>query len=63
MLGDAAMDRLRAESPSPVLDPQGVARACVALCSGLMDSVTGQVLVVDEGWSRLDPLGRSAEPR
>jgi NAD(P)-dependent dehydrogenase (short-subunit alcohol dehydrogenase family) len=63
VLGDEAMDRLRAESPSPVLDPAGVARACVALCSGQMDAVTGQVLVVDEGWSLLDPLGRSAGPR
>ena len=35
----------------------GVARACVALCSGLLDSMTGQVLVVDEGWSLVDPLG------
>ena len=62
VLGDAAMDRLRAESPSPVLDPRGVARACVALCSGLMDSVNGQVLTIDEGWSLVDPLLRE-EPR
>lgn len=56
MLGDAAMERLRQRVPSPVLDLAGVARACAALCSGLLDSVTGQVLVVDEGWSLLDPL-------
>lgn len=63
VLGDEAMDRLRAESPSPVLDPRGVARACVALCSGLMDSVTGQVITIDEGWSLLDPLARASGPR
>lgn len=62
VLGDEAMDRIRARVPSPVLDPRGVARACVALCSGLMDSVTGQVLVVDEGWSLLDPLGPAGGP-
>lgn len=56
MLGEATLDRLKQESPSPVLDLAGVARTCVALCSGLMDSVNGQVLVVDEGWSLVDPL-------
>jgi len=62
MLGDAAMDRLRQRVPSPVLDLPGVARACVALCSGLLDSMTGQVLVVDEGWSLVDPLGWTSGP-
>ena len=54
--GDAAIDAVKGRAPSAVQDPRGVARACVALCSGLMDSVTGQVLVVDEGWSLVDPL-------
>lgn len=54
--GDAAMDTVRERAPGVVQEPRGVARACVALCSGLMDSVTGQVLVVDEGWSLVDPL-------
>ena len=54
--GDAAIDAVKERAPSAVQDPRGVARACVALCSGLMDSVTGQVLVVDEGWSLVDPL-------
>jgi NAD(P)-dependent dehydrogenase (short-subunit alcohol dehydrogenase family) len=54
--GDAALDAIKQRAPSAVQDPRGVARACVALCSGLMDSVTGQVLVVDEGWSLVDPL-------
>lgn len=54
--GDAAIEAVKARAPGAVQDPRGVARACVALCSGLMDSVTGQVLVVDEGWSLVDPL-------
>jgi NAD(P)-dependent dehydrogenase (short-subunit alcohol dehydrogenase family) len=36
--------------------PEDVARVCLALCSGLMDAVTGQVIVVDEGWSLVSPL-------
>jgi NAD(P)-dependent dehydrogenase (short-subunit alcohol dehydrogenase family) len=54
--GDAAIDAVKQRAAGAVQDPRGVARACVALCSGLMDSVTGQVLVVDEGWSLVDPL-------
>lgn len=54
--GDAALDAVKQKAGGAVQDPRGVARACVALCSGLMDSVTGQVLVVDEGWSLVDPL-------
>ena len=38
------------------IDPLGVARVCVALCSGLFDAVTGQVIVVDEGWSLVSPM-------
>jgi NAD(P)-dependent dehydrogenase (short-subunit alcohol dehydrogenase family) len=39
-----------------ILDPRTVARACVALCSGLMDSVTGQVINVDEGAALISPV-------
>jgi NAD(P)-dependent dehydrogenase (short-subunit alcohol dehydrogenase family) len=56
MAGDAAIDAVKSRAPGVVQDPRGVARACVALCSGLLDSVTGQILVVDEGWSLVDPL-------
>jgi NAD(P)-dependent dehydrogenase (short-subunit alcohol dehydrogenase family) len=52
--GDAVIDRLH--EAGMVLDPEGAARACVALCSGLLDAVTGQVLVVDEGWSVVNPM-------
>lgn len=54
--GDAAIEAVQQRAPGAVQDPRGVARACVALCSGLMDSVTGQVLVVDEGWSLVGAL-------
>ena len=63
MLGDEAFARLNALSPSPVIDPQLVARACVALTSGLLDGMTGQVLVVDEGWSLVDPSQSSPDAR
>lgn len=52
--GDAAMDRLVEQGV--VLDERGAARACLALCSGFLDALTGQVLTVDEGWSLLGPL-------
>lgn len=55
--GDAAISEARRRGGDRFIDPRGVARACVALCSGLMDSVTGQVIVVDEGWSLASPLG------
>jgi NAD(P)-dependent dehydrogenase (short-subunit alcohol dehydrogenase family) len=43
-------------SGSPWMDPRSVARACVGLCSGLMDGITGQVITVDEGASLLSPV-------
>lgn len=54
ILGEAAVEALARGTPL-LLDPRQVARTCVALCSGLMDAVTGQVLVVDEGWSLVSP--------
>ncbi|MCE7002125.1 SDR family oxidoreductase [Kibdelosporangium philippinense] len=50
------------DRPGIWMDPADVGRACVALSSGLLDAVTGQVLKVDEGMSLLGPtallLGR-----
>ena len=40
------------------VDPREVADAIVALCSGLMDGVRGQVLTVDRGTSFFDNLMR-----
>ena len=39
-----------------LLEPRVIAQSCVALCSGLMDAVTGQVIIVDEGWSLVSPI-------
>jgi 3-oxoacyl-[acyl-carrier protein] reductase len=52
--GDSAIQALA--DRGMIIDPRGPARACVALCSGMLDSVTGQVLVADEGWSLVDPI-------
>jgi NAD(P)-dependent dehydrogenase (short-subunit alcohol dehydrogenase family) len=38
------------------MDPAAGARAAVALLSGLMDSMTGQIVTVDEGVSLLPPF-------
>lgn len=54
--GDVLLDSDIAGREGLLLDPHSVARACVAFCSGLMDSVTGQVLTVDEGVSLLSPI-------
>ena len=55
-LPDTALDARLSAAKGLMLEPQVVARACVALCSGLMDGVTGQVITVDEGLSLLSPI-------
>lgn len=54
--GDAAVAEVKGRVGEVFLDARRVARTVVALASGLMDSVTGQTLVVDEGWSLVSPL-------
>lgn len=54
--GDALLDETGQRAAEMLLDPRVVGRACVALCSGLMDGVTGQVIAVDEGWSLVSPI-------
>jgi enoyl-[acyl-carrier-protein] reductase (NADH) len=54
--GDRAVAEVKARVGEVFLDPRRVARVVVALASGLLDSVTGQTLVVDEGWSLVSPL-------
>jgi NAD(P)-dependent dehydrogenase (short-subunit alcohol dehydrogenase family) len=56
MFGNALLDSEIARREGLLLDPHSVARACVALCSGLMDSITGQIVTVDEGASLLSPI-------
>lgn len=52
--GDHTIDLLKQQGL--LLDPRGAAQVCVALCSGWMDAVTGQVIVADEGWSFVSPI-------
>lgn len=54
--GEETARTVRDRAGAMFLDPAGLARVCLALCSGLMDSMTGQSIVVDEGWSLLSPL-------
>jgi NAD(P)-dependent dehydrogenase (short-subunit alcohol dehydrogenase family) len=54
--GDAVVEAIKEQVGELFLDPQDVARVCLALCSGYMDAVTGQVIVADEGWSLVSPL-------
>jgi NAD(P)-dependent dehydrogenase (short-subunit alcohol dehydrogenase family) len=54
--GDEVIEAAQTQVEGLFLDPKGVARVCLALCSGLMDAVTGQVIVVDEGWSHISPM-------
>ena len=54
-MGQGTVDEVRARLPEAFLDPRRAARTCVALASGLFDAVTGQTIVVDEGWSLLSP--------
>ena len=54
--GDDVIDLAQQRIGTAFIAPQGVAQACVALCSGLCDSITGQVITVDEGWSLVGPM-------
>jgi NAD(P)-dependent dehydrogenase (short-subunit alcohol dehydrogenase family) len=53
--GDAVLSKL-SSSKGELIDTARVAQVCLALCSGLMDAVTGQSIVVDEGWSLVSPI-------
>jgi enoyl-[acyl-carrier-protein] reductase (NADH) len=54
--GPAVLEAAAARGRALAMDPRTVGRACVALCSGLLDGVTGQVVTVDEGTSLLSPV-------
>jgi NAD(P)-dependent dehydrogenase (short-subunit alcohol dehydrogenase family) len=56
MFGDAVMEMTVPYREDLMIDPRAVGRACVALCSGLMDSVSGQVIGVDEAASLISPI-------
>ena len=54
--GDALLEETGRRVGEMLLEPRVVGQACVALCSGLMDGITGQVIAVDEGWSLVSPI-------
>lgn len=56
VFGETFVKNINQKDASLFLDPHKVAKTCVALCSGLMDAVTGQVLTVDEGSSLMSPI-------
>jgi NAD(P)-dependent dehydrogenase (short-subunit alcohol dehydrogenase family) len=54
--GEEIRDALKKKANGIFLDPQSVGHVCVALCSGYMDAVTGQVIAINEGWSNISPI-------
>jgi len=46
-----------------VVEPEAIANVAVALCSGLMDAVTGQVITVDHGQAFRDNIFRMFDVR
>lgn len=54
--GEAKLKEIDSAFPGIFLEPEKVAKVCVALCSGLMDCVSGQVIVADECWSLVSPI-------
>jgi enoyl-[acyl-carrier-protein] reductase (NADH) len=50
-LGPSNVATLKAQKPQAFMAAEDVAKVIVALCSGLMDAVTGQTLCVDYGQS------------
>ena len=53
----------RANMARDLIEPEEVANAILALCSGLMDGVSGQVLMVDRGGTFRDDLMRMYNER
>lgn len=60
--GDALFEQIQARYPDMLLDPNEVAKACVGLCSGYMDAITGQVITIDEGWGLVSPIELLRDP-
>jgi NAD(P)-dependent dehydrogenase (short-subunit alcohol dehydrogenase family) len=54
--GDEVLESGVVKREGLIIDPRAAARACVGLCSGLMDAITGQVITVDEGTSLISPV-------
>ncbi len=54
--GDTAVSKVREEQGRVFLNPNHVAQSVVALTSGLLDSLSGQVITIDEAWSLVSPM-------
>ncbi|TXN17237.1 SDR family oxidoreductase [Methylobacterium sp. WL122] len=50
-LGLERIDALKERLRSPLMQPNEIADVVIALCSGYMDSVSGQVITADRGYS------------
>jgi NAD(P)-dependent dehydrogenase (short-subunit alcohol dehydrogenase family) len=61
--GDAFVPFVEAYDPSLFVEPREIADAVLALCSGLMDAVRGQVLMIDRGTTFSDNLMRLYDER
>jgi NAD(P)-dependent dehydrogenase (short-subunit alcohol dehydrogenase family) len=53
----------RLTRPEHFLPPEEVAEAALALCSGMMDGVSGQIITIDRGTTFFDNLMRLYEER
>jgi NAD(P)-dependent dehydrogenase (short-subunit alcohol dehydrogenase family) len=56
IFGDSILETPMPQRDDLMLDPRAVGRACVALCSGWMDAVSGQVIGVDEAAPLISPI-------
>ncbi len=54
--GEKFIEALYEKAPDIFIDPYEVAKVCVALTSGLMDVVKGQVITADNGHGLISPL-------
>lgn len=56
--GADMIDALGAQIPDLFIGTEDVASVCLALCSGLMDGVNGQVITVDHGVSNMSVISQ-----
>jgi len=61
VLGKGFADFIRSTSPTSLISPGEVANVILALCSGLMDGVSGQIIQVDRGAIFSDTIIRQFE--
>lgn len=54
--GEDVIQSLYKKRPELFVAPEELAKVCLALCSGLMDAVNGQIITVDNGSSAISPI-------